>query len=85
MHECKQEADGRLFFHECRLSSIAVRFKSDCQLSSLDDTVTATQEAFGVEHPDTSSGDVVVSFPSVTGDDEGGWALSLFLRILVWV
>lgn len=69
--ECKLEGDPRFIYHESRLPSIEARFKSDVLLCSLNKVVTATRGAFLDELTDTSHRGVVISVPTVTGDNEG--------------
>lgn len=71
VHKRKQKVEGRFAYHERLLPFIAVHFKSYDQRSSLDDAVMVTREAVGNEHPDPSPGGVLVSAPTVAGDDEG--------------
>lgn len=69
----KWEVDGLVVYHECRLPFIAARFKYDVCLRSLDDAVTATQETFGDQRPDSSPDWIGVSASKVFGDEEGDW------------
>lgn len=41
--------------------------------AQLDESVTASREAFGDEHQDCYPGSVVWSASTVSGDDEGEW------------
>lgn len=69
--ECKQKFYGLFFYNENQLLSIAARFRSDVWQSSLPDAVIAALEPFGHELPEPSPGGVLVSVPTVRGEDKG--------------
>lgn len=48
-------------------------FKSDARLRSLDSGVAAVWDVFGNERRWSSPGGVVISVPTVPGDDDGDW------------
>lgn len=54
VHKRQLEADSPFFNHESRLLSIVVRFTYNVWMSILEDSVVASKEAFGDQHPDLS-------------------------------